>query len=208
MHVHFASKISKGVDTWAVYGQGRSIYCCESPVFLEMFSFSSYKTLRYINNQPFQTLGNHGRYLHWTVHLHQTCSAGSQVCVWCSWRYYPRPSHGRISKLHLLISFPLSHIDYELVILDMIPAADLTWRGNANELIASYAVCPLLLKYLYFLLTRKPSQADGYARVNCIGAFVTTFGPGELSAYCGMAGQYAEYVRLLQAILVMKANHV
>lgn len=38
------------------------------------------------------------------------------------------------------------------------------------------------------------SKADGYARVNGIGAFVTTFGPGELSAYCGMAGQYAEYV--------------
>jgi pyruvate decarboxylase len=102
----------------------------------------------------------------------------------------------------------LSHIDYELVILDMIPAAGLTWRGNANELIASYAVCPLLLKYLYLLLIRKPSQADGYARVNGIGAFVTTFGPGELSAYCGMAGQYTEYVRLLQAILVIKANHV
>lgn len=35
--------------------------------------------------------------------------------------------------------------DYELIILDMTPAAGLTWRGNANELIASYAVCLLLL---------------------------------------------------------------
>lgn len=31
-------------------------------------------------------------------------------------------------------------LDYELVILDMIPDAGLTWRGNPNELIASYAV--------------------------------------------------------------------
>lgn len=37
-------------------------------------------------------------------------------------------------------------------------------------------------------------QADGYARVNGVGAFVSTFGPGELSAYCGVAGQYTEYV--------------
>ncbi|QGA16162.1 hypothetical protein EYB26_003829 [Talaromyces marneffei] len=71
--------------------------------------------------------------------------------------------------------------DYELIILDMTPAAGLTWRGNANELIASYA-------------------ADGYARVNGIGAFVTTFGPGELSAYCGMAGQYAEYVPVVHIV--------
>lgn len=31
-------------------------------------------------------------------------------------------------------------IDYELVLLDMIPEAGLTWHGNANELIAGYAV--------------------------------------------------------------------
>jgi hypothetical protein len=30
--------------------------------------------------------------------------------------------------------------------------------------------------------------------VNGVGAFVTTFGPGELSAYCAVAGQFAEYV--------------
>ncbi|KAK9327184.1 thiamine diphosphate-binding protein [Lipomyces starkeyi] len=65
--------------------------------------------------------------------------------------------------------------DYELVLLDMVLDAGVKWGGNPNELIASYA-------------------ADGYARVNGYGAFVTTFGPGELSAYCGMGGQYAEYV--------------
>ncbi|KAJ5613930.1 hypothetical protein N7528_007584 [Penicillium herquei] len=71
--------------------------------------------------------------------------------------------------------------DYELVLLDMIPEAGLTWHGNANELIAGYA-------------------ADGYARVQGAAAFVTTYGPGELSAYCAMAGQYAEYVPVVHVV--------
>ncbi|KAK9319254.1 thiamine diphosphate-binding protein [Lipomyces orientalis] len=71
--------------------------------------------------------------------------------------------------------------DYELVLLDMVLDAGTKWAGNPNELIASYA-------------------ADGYARVNGYGAFVTTFGPGELSAYCGMGGQYAEYVPVVHVV--------
>lgn len=71
--------------------------------------------------------------------------------------------------------------DYELVLLDMVPETGLTWRGNPNELIASYA-------------------ADGYARVNGTAAFVTTFGPGELSAYCGVGGQYTEYVPVVHIV--------
>ncbi|KAF5604241.1 pyruvate decarboxylase [Fusarium pseudoanthophilum] len=65
--------------------------------------------------------------------------------------------------------------DYELALLDLVTDNDLAWKGNPNELISSYA-------------------ADGYARVRGAGAFITTFGPGELSAYCGMAGHYAELV--------------
>ncbi|KAJ5523631.1 hypothetical protein N7513_013175 [Penicillium frequentans] len=84
--------------------------------------------------------------------------------------------------------------DYELVLLDMIPEAGLTWHGNANELIAGYA-------------------ADGYARVHGAAAFVTTFGPGELSAYCAMAGQYAEYVPVVHVVgypstLAMNGNKI
>lgn len=81
----------------------------------------------------------------------------------------------------------------------MIPDAGLLWKGNPNELIASYAVGFMTQFSLYQhikLFTNKQSKADGYARVNGVGAFVTTFGPGELSAYCGVAGQYAEYVSL------------
>ncbi|KAJ4004002.1 Pyruvate decarboxylase 1 [Fusarium irregulare] len=71
--------------------------------------------------------------------------------------------------------------DYELALLDLVTNNSLSWKGNPNELVASYA-------------------ADGYARVNGAGAFVTTFGPGELSAYCGMAGQYAEYVPVVHIV--------
>lgn len=47
------------------------------------------------------------------------------------------------------------------------------WVGNANELNAGYA-------------------ADGYSRIRGIGAIVTTFGVGELSAINAIAGAYAE----------------
>ncbi|KAF5971487.1 putative PDC1-pyruvate decarboxylase, isozyme 1 [Fusarium bulbicola] len=71
--------------------------------------------------------------------------------------------------------------DYELALLDLVTDNDLAWKGNPNELISSYA-------------------ADGYARVRGAGAFVTTFGPGELSAYCGMAGHYAEFVPVVHIV--------
>ncbi|KAK5735677.1 Pyruvate decarboxylase 1 [Elasticomyces elasticus] len=71
--------------------------------------------------------------------------------------------------------------DYELALLDLIGDAGIDFRGNANELIASYA-------------------ADGYSRINGAGAFVTTFGPGELSAYCGHAGAYAEYCPVVHVV--------
>ncbi|KAI1022370.1 hypothetical protein LB505_007298 [Fusarium chuoi] len=58
---------------------------------------------------------------------------------------------------------------------------DYLFRRNPNELISSYA-------------------ADGYALVRGAGAFVTTFGPGELSAYCGMSGHYAEYVPVVHIV--------
>jgi len=71
--------------------------------------------------------------------------------------------------------------DYELALLDLVTDNDLDWKGNPNELVASYA-------------------ADGYARVNGNAAFITTFGPGELSAYCGMAGQYCEFVPVVHIV--------
>ncbi|KAI7283094.1 pyruvate decarboxylase [Hortaea werneckii] len=39
-----------------------------------------------------------------------------------------------------------------------------------------------------------------YARINGAGAFVTTFGPGELSAYCAHAGAFAEFVPVCHVV--------
>lgn len=63
--------------------------------------------------------------------------------------------------------------DYNLTLLDHVEPAGIRWVGNCNELNAAYA-------------------ADGYARINGLGALITTFGVGELSAANGIAGAYAE----------------
>jgi TPP-dependent 2-oxoacid decarboxylase len=66
--------------------------------------------------------------------------------------------------------------DYNLALLDAVEAHPrLTWVGNANELNAAYA-------------------ADAYARLRGIAAMITTYGVGELSAFNGVAGSYAEHV--------------
>lgn len=70
--------------------------------------------------------------------------------------------------------------DFNLAFLDDVISHDsVQWVGNTNELNASYA-------------------ADGYARMNGIGALITTFGVGELSAVNGIAGSYAERVPVIQ----------
>ncbi|WP_432994023.1 alpha-keto acid decarboxylase family protein [Dactylosporangium sp. CA-233914] len=72
--------------------------------------------------------------------------------------------------------------DYQLEFLDRIEATDgIEWVGNGNELNAAYA-------------------ADGYARLGGIGAVVTTFGVGELSALNGIGGAYAESVPVVSIV--------
>lgn len=39
-----------------------------------------------------------------------------------------------------------------------------------------------------------------YSRLNGAGALVTTYGPGELSAYCGHAGAYAEFCPVVHIV--------
>ena len=65
--------------------------------------------------------------------------------------------------------------------LDIVPECGLSWKGNANELVAAYS-------------------ADGYARVNGIGALITTFGPGELSALNAIGGAFAERVPIVHVV--------
>ncbi|CAF0904923.1 unnamed protein product [Rotaria sordida] len=72
--------------------------------------------------------------------------------------------------------------DYNLPFLDQIEDfGAIQWGNNCNELNASYA-------------------ADGYARIRGIGALVTTFGVGELSAMNGIAGSYAEMVPVVHIV--------
>lgn len=46
----------------------------------------------------------------------------------------------------------------------------------------------------------KGYAADGYARVKGIGALITTFGVGELSAMNAIAGSFAEYVPVVHVV--------
>ncbi|KZZ90842.1 pyruvate decarboxylase [Moelleriella libera RCEF 2490] len=71
--------------------------------------------------------------------------------------------------------------DFNLTMLDHVEPAGLTWVGNANELNAAYA-------------------ADGYARIKGLGAVVTTFGVGELSAINAIAGAYAEFAPVVHIV--------
>ncbi|KAE9404020.1 pyruvate decarboxylase [Gymnopus androsaceus JB14] len=83
----------------------------------------------------------------------------------------------RLSELGVTSMFGVPG-DFNLGFLDLVedhPTID--WVGNCNELNASYA-------------------ADGYARVKqgSVGALLTTFGVGELSATNGIAGAFSEMV--------------
>jgi indolepyruvate decarboxylase len=71
--------------------------------------------------------------------------------------------------------------DFNLSLLDeMVTVDGFHWVGTTNELNAAYA-------------------ADGYARLRRgIGALVTTFGVGELSAINGVAGSFSEDVPVVQ----------
>ncbi|KAI1826658.1 thiamine diphosphate-binding protein [Xylaria intraflava] len=71
--------------------------------------------------------------------------------------------------------------DFNLTLLDHVVPAGLQWVGNANELNAGYA-------------------ADGYARIKGVGALITTFGVGELSAINAIAGAYAERAAVVHIV--------
>ncbi|GAB2548934.1 alpha-keto acid decarboxylase family protein [Nocardia heshunensis] len=83
--------------------------------------------------------------------------------------------------------------DFNLQFLDHVIAhPDIRWIGSANELNAGYA-------------------ADGYARLRGIGAVLTTYGVGELSAVNAIAGSYAEHVPVVHIVGVpakdIQAHH-
>ncbi|KIV92509.1 hypothetical protein PV10_03800 [Exophiala mesophila] len=65
--------------------------------------------------------------------------------------------------------------DFTLKSLDHLSPSGVKWINSCNELNAGYA-------------------ADGYSRIRGLGALMTTYGVGELSAINAIAGSYAEYV--------------
>jgi indolepyruvate decarboxylase len=69
--------------------------------------------------------------------------------------------------------------DYNLTLLQQLQdAGKLKWIGTTGELVASYA-------------------ADGYARLNGLGALLVTNGVGALSAINGVGGSYSEHVPVI-----------
>jgi indolepyruvate decarboxylase len=68
--------------------------------------------------------------------------------------------------------------DYNLELLQQMEDRGLKWVGTCNELNASYA-------------------ADGYARLNGMGALTVTNAVGALSAINGITGSYAEHVPVI-----------
>ncbi|MFH0762202.1 MAG: thiamine pyrophosphate-binding protein [Bacteroidota bacterium] len=90
-----------------------------------------------------------------------------------------------ISKyiLHRLQEIGVKHLfgvpgDYNLDFLDDVVESPIQWVGNCNELNAGYA-------------------ADGYARLNGVGAAVVTYGVGGLSIVNAVAGAFAEHVPMI-----------
>ncbi|KAH8794163.1 thiamine diphosphate-binding protein [Hyaloscypha finlandica] len=72
--------------------------------------------------------------------------------------------------------------DTNLELLNYIGSTDMHWIVNSNELNAAYA-------------------ADGYARIKgCPGVILTTMGVGELSAINGIAGSFAENVKIIHVV--------
>ncbi|EJS42243.1 aro10p [Saccharomyces arboricola H-6] len=81
--------------------------------------------------------------------------------------------------------FNLSLLEY--LYAPSVESAGLKWVGTCNELNAAYA-------------------ADGYSRYsNKIGCLITTYGVGELSALNGIAGSFAENVKVLHIVGVAKS---
>src|SRR5258708_25873000 len=69
--------------------------------------------------------------------------------------------------------------DFNLEFLEQLAETPgMHWVGCCNELNAAYA-------------------ADGFARTHGLAALVTTYGVGELSALCGVAGAYAEHLPIV-----------
>jgi indolepyruvate decarboxylase len=88
---------------------------------------------------------------------------------------------GRLKKLGIKDVFGVPG-DYAFAVNDAVCNDDeMRWIGCCNELNAAYA-------------------ADGYARIRGVSALSTTFGVGELSALCGIAGSFTEHLPIFHIV--------
>ena len=98
--------------------------------------------------------------------------------------------------------------DFFLRGLDHIQPAGLKWIGNANELCAGYAADGYARATLTGLSRRKYANAkssskffsENFSSTAAVGAVMTTYGVGELSAMNAVAGAYSERVPLVHLV--------
>jgi pyruvate decarboxylase len=90
--------------------------------------------------------------------------------------------------------------DFFLRGLDHIAPSGLKWIGNANELCAGYAADGYARATLTGLSRRKYAQTKSFASTPAVGAVMTTYGVGELSAINAVAGAYSEHVPLVHLV--------
>jgi pyruvate decarboxylase len=86
--------------------------------------------------------------------------------------------------------------DYNMGFLDLVEDhKTLTWVGNCNELNAAYSADGYARTAKRGLM-----QARSSAHTTRVGAVVTTFGVGELSALNGLAGSFSERVPVVHIV--------
>ena len=88
--------------------------------------------------------------------------------------------------------------DFFLRALDHIRPSGLKWIGNANELCAGYAADGYARAGSQ--LTRHKYAPNRTSEVPMVGAFMTTYGVGELSAINAVAGSYSESVPVVHLV--------
>lgn len=90
--------------------------------------------------------------------------------------------------------------DFFLRALDHIPVSGVQWIGNASELCAGYAADGYARAALTGLSRRKYAQSKSFSNTAAVGAVMTTYGVGELSAINAVGGAYSESVPLVHLV--------
>nr|POE79583.1 pyruvate decarboxylase [Quercus suber] len=91
--------------------------------------------------------------------------------------------------------------DFNLLALDFVEPSGLRWVGNCNELNAGkYNGDHMVMTAALLIHHVAGYAADAYARLRGLGAIITTFGVGELSAINAIAGSFAELAPVVHIV--------